>query len=60
LVAWAVQAFIHHNGPIQVGINANVFSGKGAVTTDFFVTSQRCGEVAESIDHSVTLVGYGA
>jgi len=54
-----MAAFVHHNGPIQVGINANVFSGKDAITPDYFVTTQRCGEVSESIDHSVTLVGYG-
>lgn len=55
-----MAAFVHHNGPAQAGINAMVFFGNTSVTDDYFVTRKRCEEVkGQSIDHSITLVGFG-
>lgn len=56
-------AFVHRNGPTQTGIASDVFGyrTKGCEATgDCFITPAMCKKVAgESIDHSVTLVGYG-
>lgn len=58
-------AFLHHNGPVQTGINANVFGMrvKGCEKTgDCFITEAMCNDPkikGKPIDHSITLVGYG-
>ena len=58
-------AFIHHNGPVSAGINANVFGlrAKGCEATgDCFITAEYCNDekiVGKPIDHSITVVGYG-
>lgn len=60
-----LAAFIHHNGPVQTGINANVLGlrEKGCEAKgDCFITQEMCNDPTikgKSIDHSVTLVGYG-
>ena len=60
-----LAAFLHHNGPVQTGINANVFGlrAKGCEATgDCFITSANCNDPSvkgKPIDHSITLVGYG-
>merc|ERR1719183_2259859 len=60
-----LAAFVHHNGPVQTGINANVFGlrGKGCEASgDCFITQEACNDPkikGKSIDHSVTLTGYG-
>jgi len=58
-------AFVHHNGPVQTGINANVFGlrAKGCEDTgDCWITKEMCNDPkvkGKPIDHSITLVGYG-
>jgi len=58
-------AFLYHNGPVQTGINANVFGlrEKNCETTkDCFITEEMCNDPtikSQPIDHSITLVGYG-
>jgi cathepsin L len=58
-------AFLHHNGPVQTGINANVLGmrAKGCEQTgDCFITEAMCNDPkikGKPIDHSITLVGYG-
>ena len=56
-------AFLHHNGPVQTGIAADVFGlrEKGCEATGTcFITAAMCAKVAkEDIDHSILLVGYG-
>eukprot|EP00040_Diaphanoeca_grandis_P020058 m.106443 g.106443 ORF g.106443 m.106443 type:complete len:325 (+) comp27722_c0_seq1:27-1001(+) len=60
-----LAAFLHHNGPVQTGINANVFGMrvKGCEATgDCFITTEMCNDPkikGKGIDHSITLVGYG-
>ena len=60
-----MAAFIHHNGPVSAGINANVFGlrEKGCeATADCFITVDMCNDPSikgKSIDHSITTVGYG-
>jgi len=49
-------AFIHHNGPVSCGINADVFR---IDSDDWFVTPDVCGRYSDDIDHSVTCVGFG-
>jgi len=49
-------AFVYHNGPAQIGINANVFS---KMDKDHFITKSGCAQVKGNINHSVTIVGYG-
>jgi hypothetical protein len=60
-----MAAFIHHNGPVSAGINANVF-GKRVhgceATADCFVTEAMCNDPTikgHPIDHSILVVGYG-
>jgi len=59
-------AFIHHNGPVSTGINANVFGmrAKGCEASgDCFITAEMCNDPkikGKPIDHSVTTVGYGS
>jgi len=60
-----LAAFIYKNGPVQTGINANVFGmrAKGCEATgDCFITEEMCNDPSikgKGIDHSITLVGYG-
>ena len=60
-----MAAFIHHNGPVSAGINANVFGlrEKGCEAKgDCFITVDMCNNPkikGKSIDHSITTVGYG-
>ena len=52
-----LAAMVFHNGPMQVGINANVFK---YLDEDHFITAKRCAEFNESgIDHSLGVVGFG-
>jgi cathepsin L len=58
-------AFLFKNGPVQTGINANVFGlrTKGCEDKgDCFITKEMCNDPTikgKGIDHSVTLTGYG-
>ena len=53
----AFAAGVYAWGPLQVGVNADVF---GERDDDGFVTAAGCAKHdGEDIDHSVTLVGYG-
>jgi len=60
-----MAAFIHHNGPVSAGINANVFGmrEKGCEKKgDCFITVDNCNDPkikGKGIDHSITVVGYG-
>jgi len=49
-------AFLYHNGPVQAGINADIFSH---ADKDHFVTKKSCAKVPGDINHSITLIGYG-
>lgn len=49
-------AFIHHNGPVSCGINADVF---GQADDDWFVTTDACNGFSKTIDHCTTCVGFG-
>lgn len=49
-------AFIHHNGPVSCGINADVFRH---ADDDWFVSEHVCKGFSNDIDHSVTCVGFG-
>lgn len=59
-----MAAFLTHNGPTQVGINAKVFSYLPAGCSargDCFVTRAMCELVkGQQIDHSVLLVGHSS
>eukprot|EP00939_MAST-03C_sp_MAST-3C-sp1_P002539 g2539.t1 len=58
-------AFLHHNGPVNTGINANVFGLREhgcEARKDCFITEGMCNDPdikSQPIDHSITLVGYG-
>ena len=60
-----LAAFVHHNGPVTIGIYAPVFglrdnSTCGGVGGGCWVTSAACDTVkGKSIDHSITIIGYG-
>jgi hypothetical protein len=57
-----LAAFIHHNGPVSAGINAEVFRlrEKGCEALgNCFINKTACSSVAQEIDHSITIVGYG-
>lgn len=60
-----LAAFLHHNGPVQTGINANVFGlrVKGCeANSSCFITKKMCEDPkikGKPIDHSITLIGYG-
>eukprot|EP00938_MAST-03A_sp_MAST-3A-sp1_P001868 g1868.t1 len=57
--------FLFHNGPVNTGINANVFGLREKnceSTKDCFITEEMCNDPtikSQPIDHSITLVGYG-
>ena len=56
-----MAAFIHHNGPVSAGIGAEVFGlrEKGCEARgDCFINATACA-TQNTIDHSVTVVGYG-
>ena len=58
-------AFLFHNGPVNTGINANVFGLREKnceSTKDCFIAEEMCNDPtikSQPIDHSITLVGYG-
>jgi len=58
-----MAAFIHHNGPVSAGINANVFGlrekGCESKAGSCFITPEMCNKTHGSIDHSILLTGYG-
>lgn len=57
-----LAAFVHHNGPTTIGINADVFGHREAGCEqrgDCFITPAMCALVSDGIDHSITIVGYG-
>jgi len=60
-----LAAFIYHNGPVQTGINADIFAlrQKGCEGSgDCFITKDACNDPkikGKGIDHSITLTGYG-
>lgn len=57
-----LAAFVYKNGPLQTGINANVFGLREhgcEATGTCFITQEMCSKVTKVIDHSILLVGYG-
>lgn len=62
-----LEAMIHHNGPMQIGINAGVFAFKvphgQAAGVAHWVNKSGCAAAAaaglHSIDHSLGVVGFG-
>lgn len=58
-------AFLHHNGPVNTGVNANVFGMRTQgceATNDCFITTEMCNDPSikgKGIDHSILLTGYG-
>ena len=55
-------AFIHHNGPVSAGINADIFGHRSPgcdARGDCFITAAACANVSSSIDHSIVIAGYG-
>ena len=53
-----LAAFIFHNGPMQVGINAGIFKYKDK---NSFVSASACAMANISgIDHSLGVVGFGS
>eukprot|EP00658_Telonema_sp_P-2_P012190 TRINITY_DN14645_c0_g1_i1.p1 TRINITY_DN14645_c0_g1~~TRINITY_DN14645_c0_g1_i1.p1 ORF type:complete len:304 (-),score=75.19 TRINITY_DN14645_c0_g1_i1:315-1226(-) len=60
-----LAAFLYRNGPVNTGINANVFGlrAKGCeATSDCFITAAMCNDPtikSQPIDHSITLTGFG-
>ena len=56
-----LAAFIYHNGPVSAGVGAEVFGLREPgceERQDCFINATSCATV-NSIDHSITLVGYG-
>ena len=51
-----LAAFVRHNGPVQIGIDADVFKN---LDDDHHITPDRCGNFT-AIDHSLGIVGYNA
>lgn len=60
-----LAAFIFKNGPVQTGVNANVFGlrTRGCEAQgNCFITAAMCNDPSikgKGIDHSITLTGYG-
>ena len=58
-----LAAFVHHNGPTNAGIASHVFGlrAKGCESDkSCFITKDMCQQVeGMSIDHSITIVGFG-
>jgi len=60
-----MAAFVHHNGPVSAGINADVFGLREAgceASSSCFITSAMCDDPkikGKGIDHSILVVGYG-
>jgi hypothetical protein len=57
-----MAAFLYKNGPVNTGINANVFGlrEKGCEADgSCFITPEMCNKTHGSIDHSILLTGYG-
>jgi hypothetical protein len=56
-------AFLYKNGPVNTGINANVFGlrekGCESKAGSCFITPEMCNKTHGSIDHSILLTGYG-
>jgi len=62
-----LEAMIHHNGPMQIGINAGVFQWKvphGQAPGAHWVNKTGCASAKAagltSIDHSLGVVGFGS
>ncbi len=56
-----LAAFIYHNGPVSAGVGAEVFGLREPgceERQDCFINATSCATV-NSIDHSITLVGFG-
>ena len=57
-----LAAWIFKYGPVNSGVDASVFGlrEKGCeATDDCFITQKMCAKSTASIDHSITLVGFG-
>ena len=60
-----LTAFVYRNGPTQTGVYSHVFALRKSgceARGDCFITKEMCEDSSikgHSIDHSVTLVGYG-
>ena len=60
-----LAAFIFKNGPVQTGVNANVFGLRKSgceATKSCFIAESMCNDPSvkgKPIDHSVTIVGFG-
>jgi len=62
-----LEAMVHHNGPMQIGINAGIFKWKvphgQASGVEHWVNASGCAAAAaaglHSIDHSLGVVGFG-
>ena len=51
-----LAAFVRHNGPVQIGIDADIFKN---LDEDHHITPDRCGNLT-AIDHSLGIVGYNS
>ena len=57
-----LAAWIYKNGPVNTGIDASVFAlrEKGCeLSNSCFITTAMCANSTASIDHSITLTGFG-
>ena len=57
-----LAAFIHHNGPVSAGIDANVFKLRAPgceARNDCFINATACA-TGTVMDHSIVIVGYGS
>lgn len=51
-----LAAFVRHNGPVQIGIDAGVFK---FADDEHHVTADKCGNsTTQTIDHSLGIVGF--
>lgn len=58
-----LAAFIYHNGPTTIGIDADVFGMRAPgceARGDCFITEAMCKKAGNAVDHSIVLVGYGS
>jgi hypothetical protein len=60
-----LAAFVHHNGPAQIGVYAPMFGRRdnltcGGIGGGCWVTAESCAlDAGKDIDHSITVIGYG-
>eukprot|EP01062_Namystynia_karyoxenos_P016517 TRINITY_DN1602_c1_g2_i1.p1 TRINITY_DN1602_c1_g2~~TRINITY_DN1602_c1_g2_i1.p1 ORF type:complete len:333 (+),score=90.26 TRINITY_DN1602_c1_g2_i1:73-1071(+) len=52
-----LAAFMYKNGPVGTGINADIFYHVG---DDNFVIRDECKNVSTTINHAITVVGFGS